>query len=246
MTREIEFEKSDYEYPKLETFADEFASFLYKRSSYIFGVFVDFMRTSGTVTLAKHKRFIQTFFVHFKKRGKNTAPDILQLEELCNNFFSICNSDDEVRKMRGLIPEKLFEKIFEQRHKGKACTIGYGVKVLINGEAVIYNPPEKYKHKEDSDGYRQTVDAGFWDGYNGEFAEIKLQPHAFQTKDINYLSFLAEMLKASDIAYSIFLVTLGNKELIQKKLERLGLINEGTQDFVLIGRGELFQLESSL
>lgn len=120
------------------------------------------------------------------------------------------------------------------------------MKVLINGKPVLYRPRNPFETKENSDGNRQTVDAGFWDGSIGEFAEIKLQPNAFRTKDINYLKLLASELKRNDILYSIFLVALGNKDLIEKKLQRLNLIDEELVDkFILIGKDQFFQLQNA-
>lgn len=238
----ISFEKSDYEYPDLEPVADEIASFLYESSSYILDMFIEFMRTSDKVSLSNYKTFAQKWFSFIKNR-KKAASDIVKLEELCHLFFEVCNKESEVKKMRGLVPEKLFERVFKKRHSGKDCSIGYGVKVLINGNPIVHRPLNTFENKNDSDKNRQTVDAGFWDGNAGEFAEIKLQPHAFQTKDIKYLRVLADELCNNSISHTIFLVALGNKDLIRHKLTRLGLIGEeNSNEFTLIGKDELFQL----
>jgi hypothetical protein len=242
VNKKIEFKRSDYEYPDLEAGADEIALFLFESSSYILNKFVDFMRTSSNVNLGNYKQFIQKWFSNDIKSKKKAPADIVRLSELCGRFFEVCKHDDEIKKMRGLVPEKLFEKIFEKRHNGKDCSIGYGVKVLINGNAVVYKPLKIFETDEDSDKYRQTVDAGFWDGHSGEFAEIKLQPHAFHTKDINYLRELADKLYSNSISYTIYLVTLDDKDLIRHKLIRLGLIgDEDSHEFILLGKEELFQ-----
>lgn len=138
--KKITFEKSDYESPHLEVVADEIASFLYESSSYIFNIFIDFMRTSINFRVDNYKSLVQKWFSVPIKNRKKAAPDILKLEELCECFFEVCQTNEEITKMRGLVPEKLFELIFEKRHNGKDCTIGYGVKVLINGKAILYRP----------------------------------------------------------------------------------------------------------
>lgn len=241
--KRITFEESDYEYPHLEVVADEIASFLYESSSYIFNIFIDFMRTSINFRVDNYKSLVQKWFSVPIKNRKNAAPDILKLEEICECFFEVCQTDEEITKMRGLVPEKLFELIFEKRHTGKDCTIGYGVKVLIDGKTILYRPEKPFVPENDSDGNRQTVDAGFWDGSVSEFAEVKLQPCAFQTKDVKYLKLLADELNGNNIPYTIFLVALGDKDLIRKKLQRLDLINKVSEEFILIGKDELFQLE---
>lgn len=238
----ISFEESDYEHPHLEDAAEEIAFFLFESSSYILDKFTDFMRTSSTQPLKNYKPFVQKWFASIIKNRKKEAPDKLRLEGLCYRFFEVCRNDRDIKKLRGLVPEKLFEKVFEERHSGKKCKKGYGVKVLVNGKSIIYRPSDPYENGDDSDKNRQTVDAGFWDGGIGEFVEIKLQPEAFQTKDINYLRVLAEELKGNNISYTIFLIALGNKELIRKKLIRLGLIGENdSNEFKMIGKDELFR-----
>ncbi|GAA0431833.1 hypothetical protein GCM10008983_05540 [Lentibacillus halophilus] len=241
----VTFEKSDYESPQLESLANEIASFLYHASPYILDRFVDFMRTSSGITFDNYKGFIQKWFAPLIKGGKKAPPDIKRLKELCYYFFDICSTDDEIRKMRGLVPEKLFEIIFEKRNEGKDCNIGYGAKVLVNNKTVIYKPSTPFETKEDSDQRRQTVDAGSWDGQEGEFAEVKLQPNAFHTKDIRYLRLLAKKLDDSNICYCVFLITLNDKGLIWHRLNRLGLFSgEDSTEFLLIGKDELFQLET--
>lgn len=106
-----------------------------------------------------------------------------------------------------------------------------------------YTVLRKFVTENDSDGRRRTVDAGFWDGFVSEFAEVKLQPRAFQTKDVKYLKLLADELNSNNVPYTIFLVALGDKDLISKKLQRLDLINKVSEEFILIGKDELFQLE---
>jgi len=242
----VTFEKSDYDYPHLKKVATEIASFLERSGPYIFKIFIEFMRTNINYTVINYKTEMQKWFSVLIKNPKTPPPDILKLKVLCKRFFEVCKTDDEIGKMRGLVPEKLFELVFEKRHEGKKCNIGYGVKVLINGKPVLYRPRTSFETKEDSDGNRQTVDAGFWDGSIGEFAEIKLHPFAFRTKDINYLKLLVNNLDNNDILYRIFLVTLGNKDLIKQKLQRLNLIDEELdKKFILIGKDEFFQLRKT-
>ncbi|WP_100010118.1 hypothetical protein [Lentibacillus sediminis] len=240
----VTFVKSDYDYPQLEKVADDFALFLFNASPSILGIFVEFMRTSTPVSFHDYKPFNQKFFSKLIKNEKKAPPDIKKLRDFCHLFFETCQTDDEIKKMRGLVPEKLFEKIFNKRHESKDnCHIDYGVKVLINNKAVYYKPDNPFETEEDIDKPRQSVDAGFWDGHEGEFAEVKLQPHAFRTKDIGYLRLLAEKLNENDISYCIFLVAFNNKELITSQLERLQLISkDNASEFSLIGTKELFQL----
>lgn len=239
----VRFVKSDFSYPHLEEAASEIASFLYEyRSPVIVRTFIEFMRVNIRITLKNYKPFTDKFFSKVIKNRRKAPPDLLQLEKLCNRLFEACESDDEIIKMRGLIPEKLFGMIFEKRHYGKNCNIGYGAKVLINGKVIEYQPKKPFKTEDDSDQPRKTIDAGFWDGDFGEFVEIKLSPLAFQTKEIKYLKLLESELQKDDLPHTIFLVALENKDLIKHRLKRLNLYYD---NFVLVGKEELFDLEKA-
>lgn len=115
----VTFEKSDYDYPHLEKVATEIASFLERSSPYIFNIFIDFMRTNIKFTVRNYKSEVQRWFSVLIKNPKTAPPDILKLEYLCKRFLEVCQTDDEIGKMRGLVPEKLFELVFKKRHEGK-------------------------------------------------------------------------------------------------------------------------------
>ena len=235
----VQFLPSDYSYPHLEPTAEKIADFLFTYRSQ-FRDFCDFMRISSTWTLNNYKDKLQRWSNAKAPNRKKAAPDTLQLIDLTHEFFSVCQNEDDRKKMRGLVPEKLFEKVFCLRHSGKKGVFGYGVIVVIDGKPVKYVPSFPYETKDDSDVYRQTVDAGFWDGEAGEFAEVKFSPEAFHTKDIKYLRLLVDQLKNAGLNHSVFLVCFDQKELIRFKLQRLGLWEKG-EPFYLIGRDELFQ-----
>lgn len=235
----IQFCHSDYPYPNLEPTAKKIAEFLFTYRSQ-FRPFCEFMRISSTWTLDNYKTKLQKWSQAIAPNRKKAAPDTLQLINLTHEFFSVCQNEEDRKKMRGLVPEKLFEKVFSLRHSGKKGVFGYGVMVVVDGKPVKYIPSFSYKKEDDSDVYRQTVDAGFWDGKVGEFAEVKFSPEAFHTKDIKYLQLLANELNTAGLNYSILLVSFDNKELIRFKLQRLGLWKK-EDSFYLIGRDELFQ-----
>ncbi|MEH7885636.1 hypothetical protein V7654_15155 [Bacillus sp. JJ1609] len=241
----ITFSPSDFPNPGLEPVADQIASFLFKYKSK-FGDFCELMRFSGNWSISNYKSQLQKWesSIIGRRGRKNAAPDTLQLIDLCHTFFSICSSDDELRKMRGLVPEKLIEKVFSLRYNGRPHNIGYGVIVNVNGQPVRYQCSNPYDHgAEDSDRNRQTVDAGAWDGNIGEFAEIKFRPEAFHTKDIKYLRTLAQRLVSDKIDYKIFLICFDDKNLTAEQLKKLHLWTES--EFILIGRNEVFDLQQS-
>ncbi len=243
--KRISFKDSDYRYPHLENKADEIANFI-KSSKFIMQLFLELMQATVSIDHEKYKTFLPGYFKRLIKNRKTEAPDVLKFEELAYEFFSVCNSKEEVLKMRGLVPEKVFEDIFQQRHKEKSCRIGFGVSVWIDGEKVVYDPERPYEDRKDSDVFRQTVDGAYWDGNFGEFAEIKLKPESFKTKDIGYLRKLSGKLGAKDINFIIFLVAFGNKDLIYRQLVRLGLsskVEELESEFNLVGIHELDNLK---
>lgn len=237
---QITFEDSDYKYPALEAVATEIADFLYCHRSKVQD-FAEFMRVSSTRNISNYKPFLQKWVPGYIGPKRRAAADTLRLAELATKFFEVCSNDKEIKKIRGLVPEKLFEKIFEQRHNGATCNKGYGAKVIVCGETIIYRASSVVENEEDSDKNRRTVDAGFWNGADGEFVEVKFSPEAFQTKDINYLRLLSDKLSTNDFPYKIFLVCLDHFPSIKIKLERLGLWKNETE-FVLVGREELFDL----
>lgn len=234
----IVFEESDYKYPRLEPLAEEIADFLIKFRSK-FKDFCEFMRISSTWTLTNYNPRLERWASTYVGPKKRAAADSIKLAELTSNIFDVCKTQDDINKIRGLIPEKIFERVFDDRHSNKECNIDYGVKVKVDGELVIYSTSEIYETPEDSNKTRVTVDAGFWDGEEGEFIEIKFNPEAFHTKDINYLRELSKKLTSKNLEYCIYLVSFGDKSLTKYKLESLGLW-ELDNEFVLLGRDEIF------
>lgn len=239
----IKFKNSDFPTPHLEPTAEKIADFLYNHRSKL-SDFSNFMRVSGTWTLRNYRQYLQTWSAGIRGKRKSAAPDTLQLISLVEEFFSVCQTEDDRKKMRGLVPEKLFAKVFQERHYGKRGIYGYGVMIEIDGDNVKYECKEPYETADDSDRNRQSVDAAFWDGKMGEFAEVKVNPEAFHTKDINYLRILQSRLKEANLDYSIFLIAFDSKDLIERKLNRLNLWKSG-EEFYLIGRDDLFNLSKS-
>lgn len=239
----ITFSPSDYSYPNLEPLADDIANFLYKHKSKI-ADFCELMRISGNWDKSNYKnQLLRWESSKVGRRRKNAAADTLQLIDYCHSFFDICTNKQEIDKMRGLVPEKLVEKIFSLRYKDKSYEdMGFGVVVNINNQPIEYHCRSPYSNQEDSDGYRQSVDAGVWDGSIGEFAEVKFRPQAFHTKDIKYLQLLASSLSSKGINYQIFLICFDDKNLTEEKLKTLNLWSAG--EFILIGREEVFDLQA--
>lgn len=125
--------------------------------------------------------------------------------------------------MRGLIPEKLYERHFSKVHEGR--NIGFGKKVNINGQDIIYEPDVSTQ----DDHKRQSIDAGSWDGTNGEFVEVKFQPTAFKVKDIGYLNLLEKSLDQYGIQHRIKLLTFDNVEVTRQLLLAERLISQNTR-----------------
>lgn len=240
----ITFKDSDIIISHLEFTAEKIANFLYNHRSKL-NDFISFMRISGTWTLQNYRRQLQIWSAGIRGKRKNAAPDTLQLISLAEEFFDVCRNENDRKKMRGLVPEKLFAKVFQDRHGEKQGNFGYGVMIVIDGEDVKYECLKPYENREDSDRNRQTVDAAYWDGKVGEFVEVKFNPEAFHTKDIKYLQILQSRLKEANLSHSILLVAFNSKDLIRRKLERLKLWSFA-KEFYLVGSEELFNLGKSL
>lgn len=238
---QISFIDSDFKYPHLEVVATEIADFLLKYKSKL-DDYSALMRVSAKWTIDNYKSQLQIWSSGYVGNKKKAAPDTIKLAELAEKQFDACNTNKEIWKMRGLVPEKFFERIFDRRHQGKRCKLGYGVKVEVKGDQVIYICHSPYEREGDSDKTRQTVDAGYWDGDDGEFVEVKFSPEAFHTKDINYLKLLTSTLRNHKINYTVLLVCFGHKGLTEKKLQRLELWNNDVKEFLLVGKDEIYSL----
>lgn len=240
----IRFIHSDKRYPHLDQIAEELAEFLINYQSKL-DKYRELMRisTKWTVSNSSYKNELSMWVRRLKGRNpKNAAYDTLKLADLAFKFFSSCSNDYEVKKLRGLVPEKIMEKIFIERYKNKKIyNYGFGKIVVIDNVPVYYQCANPFETERDSDGSRQTVDVGFWDGEKGEFAEIKFDPEAFHTKDVNYLRLLSSELQSKKIDNLIYLISMGNKYLTMKKLEELNLWNPS--EFELIGHDEIFSLQ---
>lgn len=233
MMRIIEFHKSDWEYPDLEAVASDIAQFIHNRKSFLPDLNT-FMRISSQWWKRnKEKSEFQKWRSGYILNPKKVAPDKLQFAELLTKILDTCQNEDDWNKMRGLIPEKIFELFFSAKHLN--ADKGFGVVVSINQERVIYQP----QSLEEGDGRRQTVDAGSWDGTYGEFAEVKFQPDGFQRKEFGYLHLLEERLGAHSIDHRIYLVTF-DKEInfVRRMLEARGLLPVDSR-FRILGREDI-------
>lgn len=239
----INFFESDRHIDRLDKVAEKVADFLFNNRNRMLS-FTDLMRISSSWDKKNYTNNLQRWGASVRGRKKVKVPDTEAFIAVVNEFFNVCENNQELKKIRGLVPEKLIEMIMNKRHNDKICKIEFGKGVEIDSERVIYECSNPYTTAEDSDRNRQSVDAGFWDGKLGEFIEVKFNPEAFHTKDINYLRKLNSKLKDSDIEHKLYLVSFGEKTLTQKKLESLEkwIVDE----FVIIGKEELFNLENVL
>lgn len=111
--------------------------------------------------------------------------------------------------------------------------MGFGVKVLINGVPVIYQPSIQTA----TDKRRQSVDAAAWNTQNGEFAEVKFNPEIFEEKDINYLKHLEQQLEANSVSHTILVVSFSDPIVTKNELIAKKLVNKDS-NFVIIGPDE--------
>lgn len=236
----INFFPSDIHIPHLEITANDIANFLIKFKGQL-RYFTELMRLSSPWKKSDYHNQLEKWIASKRGRKKYVAPDTQLLFDCSRKFFETCNNDAEILKMRGLVPEKLVEKIFKERYNGKVCRMGYGKGVEIEGKRIIYSCTNPYEIDGDSNGRRQSVDAGVWDGHLGEFVEVKFNPEAFHTKDINYLKLLILELQNSNCNHIIYLISMGDKNLTMSRLRSLNLWSDS--EFKLIGADELFTLK---
>lgn len=228
MKEAVTFQEKDWKYPDLEIVASEVACFVHNHKSFL-GDLNTFMRNSSTwwkngVENSEFQKWLSKYIPVPKK-----APtDKQQFASLLTAVKDVCKIPEEWNKMRGLIPEKIYEIHFAKKHIG--ATIGFGVQVSIFNEPVIYNPVTDHE----DDGKRKTVDAGSWNGTYGEFAEVKFQPDGFQIKEFGYLHLLEEKLNVHKIDHRIYLVTFDQATTFVKgMLENKGLLPKGSRFHIL-------------
>lgn len=223
----ITFEPSDKPIPHLETLAKDIATavFKYRNRRYELD---RFLRHTGN-TLTNFQSYFNRWSETYKK--KTTPADEREFAELLGRISTECTSDEEWQKLRGVIAEKIFEPYFSKKHNGS--DIGFGVKILINNEAVIYEP----KISTETDKRRQSVDAGAWDSKKGEFAEVKFNPEIFEEKDINYLKHLEKKLNDSLVSHTILIVSFSEMVVTKNALVSKGLISVD-HTFKIIGPDE--------
>ncbi|SFM39182.1 hypothetical protein [Pelosinus propionicus] len=243
MIDRINFEPSDYRYDHLEPTAEEIANFLIKFQSK-FSTFCEFLRLSAKWEKASYRNELNKWQAAIKGRRKPVAFDTQLFSDLIEAFFGVCLNDNDIKKMRGLVPEKLLNKIFQDRHNGKEIKDGYGCIVAIDGRRIEYICASPFNDREDSDLNRKTVDVGTWDGNKAEFLEVKVSPMGFHTKDIKYLNLLAQEMKKVELGYDVYLVALDDKELTRSRLNCLSDYVENS--FSLIGREEIFSLREAI
>ncbi|WP_432702218.1 hypothetical protein [Lysinibacillus sphaericus] len=219
----ITFQDSDFNKKALTILAEKIAENVRKSIGRITKL-NEFLKKSGNWVVGNHKASLERWksFV-LGRRPKKAAADVVEFVDLIESIFSVCTCQDDWLKMRGLIPEKLFEPYFQSKNSGKL--VGFGVNVLINGNKVHYKP-----NTADS---RQTVDAGSWDENFGEFVEIKFQPTAFQEKDIGYLTLLESQLDNNNIPHKIKLLTFDDVSTTRKLLIAENLIADNTRFEIL-------------
>lgn len=222
-TNIVTFLPSDWEHKKLEGLAEDISAHVWAGRGRIIDL-NNFLKKSGKWQLGKHQDHLQKWkSVYLGRNPKKAAHDKIIFTRLIESIFITCSSQDDWLKMRGLIPEKLYERHFSSIHKGKA--MGFGKKVNINGKDVIYQPTII----TEDDRKRQSIDAGAWDGTFGEFVEIKFQPTAFRIKDIGYLNLLERKLDEEDIRHIIKLLTFDEVKTTKNLLIAENLLSEDTR-----------------
>lgn len=236
MGNQVEFSSSDWSVPHLEPIALEIAEFLHNYKSKV-SEFNTFMRISGNWNMSTYQQHLERWIAGIMPRPKKAAADTKQMTILIRKIFQACSDDNDWKKARGLIAEKVFEIYFNKKHAPEVQK-GYGAIVKINKKEIKYRPSKSYENAYNSDLPRQTVDAGSWDGGYGEFAEVKFNPEAFHTKDINYLKLLQKELEQTIISHQIFLVSFDDTNLIRGKLEQIGLLNDA-ENFTLLNQTEI-------
>ncbi|HEY4536915.1 MAG TPA: hypothetical protein VIG45_00505 [Erysipelothrix sp.] len=223
----ITFAPSDRPVPHLEALATDIkdAVFQYRNRRYEIDRFLRHSKNTIATYQAHYDRWSRKYML------KNTPSDEREFAVLLGRIGTECTSDEEWQKLRGIIAEKLFEPYFKEKHLGS--DMGFGVKVLINGVPVIYQPSTQTT----TDKRRQSVDAGAWDTKNGEFVEVKFNPEIFEEKDINYLKHLEQQLEANSVSHTILVVSFSDPIVTKNELIAKKLVNKDS-NFVIIGPDE--------
>lgn len=239
---DVVFVGSDKKYEALESAAEDVADYVCNNRALIF-VLSDILRTSAPW---EYQEASQRLSQWGKARFGIERSKAKNLVQKVQHAFTVCTSDYEKNKVRGLIPEKMAFSLLNRKYyelnqqNGQAYTIGAGCIVRINGKDIIYECKKPYENADDSDKGKITVDVGTWDTIFGEFGEVKASPHRFHTGDVKYLRVLAEALSRHKADYIIHLISTQAHSTIQSKLEERQLWQ--AEEFSLIGSDNFFEL----
>jgi len=227
MDKKVTLKRTDKSIESLEKPADCVAEFLYYNYCYI-DKFNDLMRISKYWDRTQRVCKLKEWETSIKKQ-RNKKDNDENFINLMKEIFQKCRNDDYFKKIRGLIPEKLVERLFAIR-SSEAIQLSFGCCVTINGEKIEY-----YKLNEQ----KTTVDVGAIYKTFGEFAEVKLTPLSLHEKDTAYLKLLIEALKNNGIKHKVFIITLDDKKLAEAKVENSIGKN---YDICVVGKNELLDL----
>lgn len=228
----VTFKTLDRKHPHLEQTAMNIAIFLMNHRSLIHD-YHQFMKVSTSWQKETFRRELDVWFAHKYKRVR--AQDHHDFKKLLYEYGEVCSNQVEIEKMRGLVPERLSELVFQD-----LCApdiISAGAEVAIDGRPVRYSI--------NSDEKKRTVDVGWKSAASTHFAEVKCSPRTFRQKDICYLRLLHEKMKEAELAYQTYLVSLDEKDYLRLSLEELQLWDSGDQ-FILWGKAELMSQRSQI
>lgn len=240
------FEKTDIINEQIDESADDVAKFVYLNPT-MFPYLSDVLLFSFKWPLGTLSSSMEKWGTGARLKCRKNK-EINKFIEKMQHAFRLCKNEEEKNALRGLIPEKLLFEIIYRKYqkncdeKNEAFIIETGCIVKIYGVKVIYYccKSDEFENENNSDKTKVSVDLGVCNELYGEYAEAKVSPKGFHTKDIKYLRKLASELMRHKLNYKIYLVTTGDKDIIIEKLKDKELWNPG--EFVLIGSENFYSL----
>ncbi len=216
----INFKRLDYGNIKFHSVAEKMAKFVYEHQEYFYNL-AYVIRTSKSWTLRNCQKELRKYTNPLKpamtmfRRDEKLDQDYVDILK-CS--YGLCRNDADIHILRGILAEYVFSNACKVKKPNGNWKLETGCAVEIDGQKV------EYRNDVVTDS-KKTVDLGGWNfsEQKGIFAEVKVSPDVFCSKDSGFLQNLKNILvRYKFICYKIYVFSLEQKNLMREKIESLG------------------------
>lgn len=218
MNVRVNFKKLDYDNNKFRTLAEKMSKFVYGHQEYFYHL-AYVIRNSKNWTLENYQVSLSEYvnpLQPIKEPNRDEATD-KEYSELLRGSYSLCRSNEDIHILRGILTEWVFFLACKNK-SNRNWTLEFGCSVSIDNFEIEYVNVETGESKK-------TVDLGAWNFLKQSeiFAEVKVSPKVFKTKDGCYLQNLRNRLQHIDsVKYKIYIFSLKLKSFMETQMEFVG------------------------